>query len=209
MDGAVLLSFLLASLAIVSSPGPSVLFTISRAIVGGRRYGLLTVLGNAAGLFGQVIIVSVGVGIIVTRSPELITFLRLLGAGYLIWLGSVAIRQRDAAAQALAGPAAGNSTAPLREGFLVGLSNPKSMVFLAVLLPQYVEPGAGGAGLQMALLGAVFCAVAIVGDSAWALGAARARRWLSARPWRLSAAVTAGGMTMIGLGLLLLLPAVA
>ena len=204
-----LLSFLLASLAIVLAPGPSVLFTVSRAIVGGRRYALLTVLGNATGLFGQVIIVALGVGIIVTRSPELVTLLRLLGAGYLIWLGSEAIRHRQTAAQALAGRAEGNSTAPLREGFLVGLSNPKSMVFLAALLPQYAQPGAGAVGPQMALLGAVFCAVAIIGDSAWALGAAQARRWLSARPWRLSAAITAGGSTMIGLGLLLLLPAVA
>ena len=198
-----IVGFAAVSVAIIAVPGPSVLFAISRAIVGGRRHALLTVLGNAMGLFVQVVFVAVGLGVIVTGSDEAYTVLKLAGAAYLVWLGISAIRHRGASVVALTAVASERSTTPLRDGFVVGVTNPKSLVFLAALLPQYVDPTAGMVAAQMVLLGAVFCLIAIVCDGTWALAAARARTWLSSEPRRLSWASVAGGMVMIGLGLLL------
>jgi threonine/homoserine/homoserine lactone efflux protein len=90
-------------------------------------------------------------------------------------------------------------------GFVVGVTNPKSIVFLAALLPQYVDPTGGMVAAQMVALGALFCPLAIMGDGAWAMSAARARSWLSSDPARLSRTSVAGGALMIALGLLLAL----
>ena len=88
---------------------------------------------------------------------------------------------------------------------MVGISNPKTMVFLAALLPRYVDPAAGLVPAQMILLGALFCAIAIVSDGTWAVLAARARRWLASDLRRLSWSAVAGGVVMIALGSLRLL----
>lgn len=203
MNHSMVLGFAAVSVAIIAVPGPSVLFAVSRAISGGRRQALLTVLGNAAGLFTQVVLVALGLGVIVTGSDAAYTTLKLAGATYLGWLGVSTIRHRGATAEAMAGTTVGRSNAPFRDGFVVGVTNPKSFVFLAALLPQYIAPAAGTAAAQMVLLGGVFCVIAIACDGAWALAAARARTWLSSDPHRLSRMSAAGGLAIIGLGLLL------
>ena len=203
------LGFAAVSIAVIATPGPSVLFAISRAVAGGRSQALRTVLGNAGGLFVQVVLVALGVGAVVNGSAEAHTVLRTIGAVYLLWLGVGAIRQRDrvtARGADATAAASHRSLAPLRDGFVVGVTNPKSMVILAALLPQYVEPAAGPALAQMMLLGAVFCAIAIVCDSAWVMAAGQARSWLGGSVSRLRAANVAAGLVMIALGGLLLLP---
>ena len=103
MSPSAIMAFTAVSFAIIVVPGPSVLFAISRAIVGGRRSGLLTVLGNAAGLFVQVIVVALGMGVLVGSSVEAYMVLKLTGATYLVWLGISAIRHRHATAETLTG----------------------------------------------------------------------------------------------------------
>lgn len=203
MSQSAVLGFAVVSFAIVVVPGPSVLFAISRAIVGGRRHALLTVLGNAAGLFAQVVFVALGLGVLVTGSDQAYAVLKLAGAAYLVWLGIGAIRHRGDSAKALQTAGTERSTAPLRDGFVIGVTNPKSIVFLAALLPQYVDASMGMVAAQMVLLGAVFCLIAIACDSTWAIVAARARRWLSSDPRRLTWMSVAGGLVMVSLGLLL------
>jgi len=198
-----ILGFAAVSVAIIAVPGPSVLFAVSRAVVAGRRAALLTVLGNATGLFAQVLLVAFGVGLIVTGSDLVHGALKLVGAAYLVWLGVSAIRRRHDAARALGAEMSATSRAPLRDGFVVGVSNPKSIIFLAALLPQYVAPEGGPVAAQMIALGALFCCLAIVGDGAWAVLAARARSWLSGDPRRLTWMSVGGGLVMIALGLLL------
>jgi threonine/homoserine/homoserine lactone efflux protein len=224
MSESPVVGFALVSFAIIVIPGPSVLFAVSRAISSGRRPALLTVLGNAAGLFAQVVVVAIGLGVVVSGSTEVYTALKLVGAAYLVWLGVDAIRHRErttagldsgpageSSSAAESGSAAGETTATvdrsmpmLRDGFVVGASNPKSIVFLAALLPQYVQPAVGMAAAQMVLLGALFCTIAIVCDSAWVLAASTARRWLGDEGRRRAASVAAG-LVMIALGALLLL----
>ncbi len=198
------LGFAVVSIAVIAVPGPSVLFAVSRALIGGRRYALLTVLGNAAGLFAQVLVVALGLGAIVAGSGIVESLLGVAGAVYLAWLGMAAMRRPAQVAENLGGLPAAPSTAPLRDGFLIGATNPKSLLFLAALLPQHVARTMGPAVLQMVALGGLFCLIALVSDGAWAVAAARARDSLSRHPRRLRLASAVGGAVMIGLALLLL-----
>lgn len=195
-----LLAFALAAFALIAVPGPSVLFVIGRSLALGRAGGLLSVAGNAAGMLPQIAAVALGVGVIVAESAVLFTMIRFAGAAYLVYLGVQAVRHRNAGPAA--GAAAARTSAPriLREGFLVGLSNPKSLVFFIAVLPQFVDYAAGSIPLQLAVLGLVFVAIALVSDSVWALAAGTARSWLAGSPRRVARMRAAGGVMMIGLG---------
>jgi threonine/homoserine/homoserine lactone efflux protein len=127
------LAFAAVVTVLVAIPGPSVLFTISRALTVGRRVALLTVLGNELGLCLQVVAVAFGVGTVVERSAEVITVVKLAGAAYLVFLGVQAIRHRRSMADALAAKV--TPVRPLRavrDGFVVGAANPKTIVFFIV-----------------------------------------------------------------------------
>lgn len=196
------LAFFLLSVVIIAVPGPSVLFTIGRALTVGRREALFTVVGNAIGVYLQVVAVAVGIGVIVERSAAVFTVIKLVGAAYLVFLGVQAIRHRRRITEALAAgmPTVVASRRALRDGVVVGLANPKSIVFFVVALPQFTDPAAGSVPLQMLVLGALFPVIAIVLDSVWALLAATARTWFSRSPRRLELVGGAGGLMMIGLG---------
>src|ERR1700722_10915405 len=119
-DAGRLASFALISLAIIVVPGPSVLFVISRGVTLGRRAALTTVLGNEAGLFVQVVAVSLGLGAVVERSLVLFTIIKLAGAAYLIFLGVQALRDRHALAAALEAEVSRKTPRRIfREGFIV------------------------------------------------------------------------------------------
>jgi threonine/homoserine/homoserine lactone efflux protein len=196
-----LIAFSLVALAIIVVPGPSVLFVISRAMCLGRRAALTTVLGNAAGQYVQVIAVAVGIGAVVERSVLVFTVVKVCGAVYLIILGLRAIRHRGAMARVLEAVAAPRSAVRIfREGFVVGLSNPKSVIFFATILPQFVDRSAGHVSVQLLVLGLVWLLIALMSDSAWGLAASTARLWLARSPRRLERIGGTGGLVMIGLG---------
>lgn len=200
-----LLAFAAMSLLLIVIPGPSVLFVVGRALAQGRRAALMTVLGNTLGAYVLVIAVALGVGSLVERSIVVFTALKLLGAAYLIHLGIKAIRQRRSLRAVFGqdgdGEAPGGSTLrTLWEGFAVGVANPKTIVFFAAVLPQFVDREAGHAVLQMLLLGLVFNVIAIVSDSLWGLAASTARTWFARSPRRLAAVGGTGGLAMVGLG---------
>jgi threonine/homoserine/homoserine lactone efflux protein len=92
----------------------------------------------------------------------------------------------------------------LWEGFLVGVSNPKAVVFFAAVLPQFADPATGHLPLQLLMLGAVFAVIALICDGTWAVAAGTARDWLARSPRRLEALGGFGGVVMIGLGIRLL-----
>jgi threonine/homoserine/homoserine lactone efflux protein len=194
-----LLAFAGVAVLLIAVPGPSVLFVIGRSISLGRRGGLLSVLGNALGEGVHVALVALGLGVLVAESAALFTVVKLLGAVYLVHLGVQTIRHRADAVKGAAPPSPGGGTV-LRQGFVVGVSNPKSIVFLAAVLPQFVARQAGSVPLQLAVLGAVFLAIALLSDSAWALLAGTARQWFSRSPKRLQRLDATGGVLMIGLG---------
>jgi threonine/homoserine/homoserine lactone efflux protein len=186
---------------LIAIPGPSVLFTISRALTVGRGCALLTVIGNSAGVYLQVIAVALGVGALVERSVLALAVIRWAGAAYLMYLGVQAVRHRRSLAEALA--ARVQPVPPrraLRDGFVVGATNPKTIVIFVVALPQFTDPAAGHLPVQMLLLGAVFPVIALVLDSVWATAAGTAREWLVRSPRRLALVGGTGGLVMIGLG---------
>nr|WP_221200318.1 LysE family translocator [Nocardioides soli] len=199
------LAFVIASALFIQVPGPSLLFTIGRALTVGRRDALLSVVGNALGVTTQVFLVAVGLGAVVAASAQAYVVLKVAGAAYVVWLGIQAIRHRADARAALGAVdqlavARASARRSLRIGFTVGLTNPKTIVFFVAFLPQFVNEPAGHTGMQIALLGAVFGAMAVCSDSAWALAASKARDWFARRPQRLDRLGVAGGVMMIGLG---------
>lgn len=194
------LGFALLTLVLVAIPGPSVLFTVSRALNLGRRAALLSVLGNALGVYLQVIAVAVGLGALLTSSITAFTIVKLAGGAYLVYLGVQAIRHRRVQPSTEPEPATTRSIKVWREGFVVGATNPKMIVFLAAALPQFTDRGSTNASLPMLLLGMLVFVITLATDVVWALTASRARGWLAGSRRRLEAMTGVGGFAMIGLG---------
>jgi threonine/homoserine/homoserine lactone efflux protein len=203
MAASQLWAFAALSAVIIAIPGPSVLFTISRALTVGRTSALFTVAGNELGGCVQVVAVAFGVGALVERSAEIFSVVKWAGAAYIVYLGVQAVRHRQSLAGALAVRVA--PVRPLRavrDGFVIGVTNPKSIVFLVVALPEFTDrtPGHLPLQAQILILGALFPAIAFVLDSVWAAAAGTARQWLSRSPRRLALIGGTGGLVMIGLG---------
>jgi threonine/homoserine/homoserine lactone efflux protein len=194
-------AFVLIATVLILVPGPSVLFVVTRSLTLGRRAGIATAVGNAAGVYVQVVLVAAGVGAIVQQSIAVFTAIKLAGALYLVVLGVQAFRGRSALAGALRAPVQPRlRRRMLADAFVVGVANPKVIVFFLAVLPQFVDRSAGSVALQLLSLGAVFCAIAVLCDGAWALAAGAARDWLVRSPRRLEAIGGAGGVVMVGLG---------
>ena len=201
VDSHALASFSVAAFILIVVPGPSVLFVVSRGVALGRRAAVVTALGNAVGIYLQVVAVALGVGAVIERSVALLSAIRLLGAAYLVYLGVQALRHRRTLASVLdAGAAAPERRGLALEGFVVGVSNPKWIVFFTAILPQFIDPSGAPVALQMLALGGIAVAIAVVSDSVWGMVAGTARSWLARSPRRLEALGGAGGLTMIGLG---------
>jgi threonine/homoserine/homoserine lactone efflux protein len=194
-----LLTFALASVLLTLIPGPTVLFVVGRSLSLGRRAGLWSVVGNTLGLLPVVVAVALGVGALVAESVVVFTLVKVVGAVYLVYLGVQAFRQRGAEAHSEV-PTARSTLRVVRDGFVVGVTNPKSVVFLAAVLPQFVDHSAGGISGQLFALGLVFMTVALISDSGYAYAAGTARAWFSSSPRRLSRMQGTGGLMMIGLG---------
>jgi len=192
---------MLIAFVLIVVPGPSVLFVVTRSLTLGRRAGLATAVGNTAGVYVQVVLVAVGVGAIVQESIAVFTAIKLAGALYLVFLGVQTFRHRRALADALYAPVEPKlMRRMLTDAFVVGVANPKVIVFFIAVLPQFVDRSAGAVGLQLLTLGAVFCTIAVICDAVWAIAAGAARDWLVRSPRRLAAIGGTGGVVMVGLG---------
>jgi len=192
-----LAAFLTASFILAVTPGPGVFYIIARSTLEGRAHGLASVAGVALGNFGNALGAALGLAALFAISSTAFLIVKWAGAAYLIWLGIKALRNKTAQPGEVPPPA------PLsrifRDGFLVALLNPKTAVFFAAFLPQFITPGAGL--IQPILLGALFVAIAAVTDTAYALAASSARGFITAGPFRKAGRWLTGG-AFIGLGLL-------
>ena len=196
--------YLIASTLIILVPGPSVLFTIARAISWGRVTAVTTVIGNALGMFTISILVAIGLGPILQRSHAFYVAVQWLGAFYLVYLGIDALRHSKEHAQAMTDLSGGKPTIAktIREGYVVGVLNPKSLVFFAAILPQFTDRPKGHLISQLLLLGAIFCLICIISDGMWGIIAGTIRNWLASDERRLERLRATGGFVMIGLGLI-------
>ena len=183
-----LLAFGAASLLLAITPGPAVIYVVTRTLAQGRRAGYASVAGVALGNLGNALGASIGLAALFAVSSIAFSVIKVAGAAYLVWLGIQALR---AGRPGVSAPAFG---APrprriFRDGFLVALLNPKTALFFAAFLPQFIDP-AGSAIGQSVALGALFVAiaastdavyVALAGSAAPALGRFRGGRgWVRA-----------------------------
>ena len=199
------LAFGAVALVIIIIPGPSVLFTVGRALAYGRRTAVLTVVGNTTGAFTQAMLVCFGLGTLVERSDLLFWVLKLAGSGYLVYLGAAAFRERrklsDVVDAALGGrPEQISTLRILRDGYVVGIANPKVLVLFGAILPQFVDRSAGHVQLQMVQMTLLFSTLALLSDCVWGVLAGTARDWFAKSPRRLAMVGGAGGLAMIGVG---------
>jgi len=195
-----LVAYVITAILLVVLPGPSVLFVIGRALEIGRTGALLSVAGNALGFLVQVIAIAAGLGSLLNQSVVVLAVVKFAGAGFLIYLGIQAIRHRnDEVAIDKVVPVRGWARTVV-EGGIVGVTNPKTIVFFIAVLPQFVERASGNIPLQLFELGAIFAGLALILDSVWALSAGFARDWFGRSPHRLSRLSTIGGVAMLVLG---------
>ena len=160
--------FLLASLALLLVPGPAVLYIVARSIAQGRRAGIVSVLGIAAGSSVHIMAAVLGLSALLMSSVLAFTVVKYLGAAYLIYLGI-----RTLTAKTRVDEPAVVEQQPLwrifRQGVIVNVLNPKTALFFFAFLPQFVHPESGTVAPQVLFLGLIFTTMAICTDSLYAL----------------------------------------
>jgi threonine/homoserine/homoserine lactone efflux protein len=201
ISGDHLAGFAVAAFVLIVIPGPSVLFVVGRALALGRRAAIASAAGSALGNYTVAVLVAFGLGSLVERSALAFEVVKLVGGLYLAWLGVQAIRHRRALAEvSRVRLEASSPWRTARQGFVVGVTNPKALIMFGAVLPPFVDRSAGQVPAQMLLLSLVAIGIGLVSDSAWAMTASAVRSWFTGDPRRLSAVGAAGGLAMIGVG---------
>jgi threonine/homoserine/homoserine lactone efflux protein len=208
MDNENLAQFILASVAIILVPGPSVMFVIARAVAWGRLTALLTALGNALGMLLLSVFIAIGLGPLLQRSELLLISVQVLGGLYLIHLGIDAYRNRELNASDMVKveEIRPSNVQILREGFTVGVLNPKALVFFSAVFPQFIDSQAGSITSQLLLFGAIFSVLAFLFDGTWGLVVGTSRDWFVTSKNRLVVLRTIGAVVMMALGFGVIVP---
>jgi threonine/homoserine/homoserine lactone efflux protein len=173
-------AFLLASLLLAVSPGPAVVYLLTRTLAHGRRAGFASIGGIALGNLGNALGASIGLAALFAASSAAFTAVRLAGALYLVYLGIRALRPAAVGPLGLP-PEAPRAAKVFRAGFVVALLNPKTALFFAAFLPQFIDPSSGPPMVQSVVLGGLFVAVAAVTDSIYVLVSSRLASGLESR----------------------------
>lgn len=192
-------AFLIASVVLAVTPGPGVIYIVTRTLAQGRRSGLASVMGVALGNFGNALAASIGIGALLSVSSAAFSVVKYAGAAYLVYLGIRAFQTRPTEVTTAPPPPA-RPWSVLRDGFAVALLNPKTTIFFAAFLPQFMNPDASPI-LQSVTLGALFVVIAALSDTAYALGASAVAPKLSRLGGTRSFGRFLTGTAFIGLGL--------
>src|SRR5438105_8252686 len=173
--------FVGAALVMLLTPGPAVLYIVTRSIEQGRAAGLVSVLGICAGTLVHVAAATLGLSALLVSSAAAFTTVKDLGAAYLIVLGIQTLVKRDAASTTAHVERVGLRRV-FMQGVVVNILNPHTAVFFFAFLPQFVSPARGRVPLQMLTLGLLFIALAAATDAAWAIAAGTAGDWIKRHP---------------------------
>jgi threonine/homoserine/homoserine lactone efflux protein len=176
------LLFLVASVLLVLTPGPNLLYLVSRTLCQGTAAGLVSLAGTTTGFVVHILAAAFGLSAVFLAVPVAYDVLRWAGAAYLVYLAWDAVR-----------PGSGGVFAPrrlpdaspgrlFRMGLLTSILNPKVALFYLALFPQFVEPARGSVLTQSLVLGATQIVIAVCGDTLFVLAAAAVARWLAERP---------------------------
>jgi threonine/homoserine/homoserine lactone efflux protein len=200
MEPAGLGLYVLASLALIATPGQDMLYVVSRSIAQGRIAGICSALGVSIGILVHTALAALGLGAALHASEALFLALKLLGAAYLVYLGvTLMLRRGDS-------PAAGTPTAKLSptglvwQGVLSNVTNPKIALFFLAFLPQFVDPASAHATRDLAALGVLYAALAFPVKAAVGLAAGTLSERLLARPQAMAWIHRASGAVLVGLG---------
>ncbi|MCB0034532.1 MAG: LysE family translocator [Anaerolineales bacterium] len=177
LDWSTLTIFFVAAAALLITPGPAVLYIVARSVDQGRRAGIVSTLGIAAGTLFHIAAAALGVSAILMTSALAFNVVKYLGAAYLIYLGVRKLTEKEAPQKEIT-----VERQPLSkifyEGVVVNLLNPKTALFFFAFLPQFVDPARGSATIQVLLLSAIFVTMALCSDGTYAILAGTAGKWL-------------------------------
>ncbi|MCC6803996.1 MAG: LysE family translocator [Anaerolineae bacterium] len=192
--------FLAAALVLAVTPGPAVLYIVTRSVDQGRRTGLVSVLGIELGNLFHVLAAALGISAILMTSALAFEIVKYLGAAYLIYIGVrkllTPISRDDAPVVREA-----NHRRAFTQGVVVAVLNPKTALFFLAFLPQFVDTAQGQVPAQSFLLGLMFVSIALISDSCYALLAGTAGGWLKRSVWYLRFQRYFAGTIYVGLGI--------
>ena len=175
------LLFCLACMALAATPGPNMLFLVSRTLAQGRGAGFVSLAGTSSGFALHALAAAFGLSALLAAIPLAFDVVKWAGALYLVWLAIVMWRQSDEPEAKVAAPHA-TRRAMYRQGLLTAVLNPKVAVFQLALFPQFVDPARGSVLLQSLVLAVTQLVIVVAGDSLCVTAATGARRWFTARP---------------------------
>jgi len=198
--GSTLAVFVGAAIALLLTPGPAVLYIVTRSIDQGRLAGLVSVLGICTGTTVHVVAATLGLSALLVESALAFTVVKYAGAAYLIGLGVQTLLRRDAP-PAAAASAQRTALGPIfAQGVVVNVLNPHTALFFFAFLPQFVDPARGHVPAQMLALGVLFVLLSMTTDSGWAIAAGTAGNWIRHHPRFTRGQRYVTGSALIGLG---------
>jgi threonine/homoserine/homoserine lactone efflux protein len=195
-----LFGFVAAALVILLTPGPGVMYVVTRSATQGRSAGLLSALGLSVGALVHVAAAVAGLSALLVASSGAFTIVKMLGAGYLIYLGLRTLLAHEASP----GTAAVTVRTRYRlfaDGVVVSVFNPKIAMFFLAFLPQFTEPSVAPIAQQVLLLGCIYVGLALITDSAYALLTGSLVGWLGGRLGQGPLPRIVSGSVYVGLGL--------
>jgi threonine/homoserine/homoserine lactone efflux protein len=200
LPAATLSVYVTAALALLLTPGPAVLYIVTRSIDQGRKAGLVSVLGIELANFCHVVAASLGLSALLLSSALAFNVVKYAGAAYLIYLGIRKLTGRDVPPDTQ--PVGQQSLGRIfSQGVVVNLLNPKTALFFFAFLPQFVDSARGSVALQIFLLGLIFVTMGTVTDSSYALLSGSMGRWLRGNLGFLRFQRYFTGSVYIGLGI--------
>jgi len=175
------LVFCVACVALAATPGPNMLFLVSRTLAQGRAAGFVSLAGTSTGFALHAVAAALGLTALLAAVPVAFEVVRIAGALYLAWLAVVTWRASGEADPRVTAPPVANA-AMYRQGLLTSLLNPKLAVFQLALFPQFIDPSRGSVLAQGLVLAATQFVIVVAGDSVCVFAATGARRWFARRP---------------------------
>ncbi len=195
-----LAAFTVASLLFVLFPGPAMLFIVARGVAGGPRAGALSALGVETANAVYVVATALGLTALLAASTVAFATIRYAGAAYLVYLGVRTLRDRGTPLETDVPSVSPRSWTSWRQGFLVGIGNPKAALFFLAFFPQFIHPEAGAVWSQVLVLGAITVAIGVVLDVGYGVFGGLVRARIAGRGRALHRGRVAIGLTYIGLG---------
>ena len=190
--------YTLACLALVAAPGPDNLLAIARGLSQGRRAACVSALASGCGIMVHVVAATLGMTTLLMASAEAFTVVKLIGAGYLVWLGYQAIRSRSLIS--FEAREAVSLATVFQTGFLSASLNPKVGIFILAFVPQFLGAPTEGVAAQFALLAGWFAVLTVIGFALLGMSASAIARWLSTRPRVVAGRNVGAGLVFIATG---------